>query len=102
MRGVVVGIWKSRGHFRFAGAEGIALEVKVVFPVFAGIHRAKVIGQGQCRLIIPDSPAFCYHCSRYSNEKNMKKGYVFPGQGSQFPGMGKDIYDAHSMAKELF
>jgi [acyl-carrier-protein] S-malonyltransferase len=32
----------------------------------------------------------------------MKKGYVFPGQGSQFPGMGKDIYDTVSGAKELF
>lgn len=32
----------------------------------------------------------------------MKKGYVFPGQGSQFPGMGKDIFDAHASARELF
>lgn len=28
--------------------------------------------------------------------------YVFPGQGSQFPGMGKDLYDQHRVAKILF
>src|SRR6218665_2014754 len=30
------------------------------------------------------------------------KAYVFPGQGSQFPGMGKDLYDHSPLAKELF
>ena len=28
--------------------------------------------------------------------------YVFPGQGSQFPGMGKDLYDQYRIAKILF
>lgn len=32
----------------------------------------------------------------------MKKAYVFPGQGAQFVGMGKDLYDNNPRAKELF
>jgi [acyl-carrier-protein] S-malonyltransferase len=32
----------------------------------------------------------------------MKKAYVFPGQGSQFPGMGKDLYESNPRVKELF
>ncbi len=30
------------------------------------------------------------------------KAYVFPGQGAQFIGMGKDLYESSSIAKELF
>jgi [acyl-carrier-protein] S-malonyltransferase len=30
------------------------------------------------------------------------KAYVFPGQGAQFPGMGKDLYENSELAKDLF
>jgi len=32
----------------------------------------------------------------------MSKAYVFPGQGAQFPGMGKDLYENNAEAKILF
>lgn len=32
----------------------------------------------------------------------MKKAYLFPGQGAQFVGMGKDLYEHSARARELF
>lgn len=32
----------------------------------------------------------------------MKKAYIFPGQGSQFSGMGKELYENNPLAKQLF
>src|SRR5689334_13158096 len=32
----------------------------------------------------------------------MSKAYIFPGQGAQFTGMGKDLYDSNPAARTLF
>ena len=32
----------------------------------------------------------------------MKRCFLYPGQGAQFPGMGKDLFDESPEARELF
>lgn len=32
----------------------------------------------------------------------MKRAYIFPGQGSQFEGMGKDLFESSPLARQLF
>ena len=36
-----------------------------------------------------------------ANFADMKHAYIFPGQGSQYPGMAKDLYESSSTAREM-
>ena len=37
----------------------------------------------------------------YYSKTDMKKAYIFPGQGSQFPGMAKDLYEGNEKARQM-
>lgn len=43
-----------------------------------------------------------FHVINKTIKKLQMKAYVFPGQGAQFTGMGKDLYENSPLAKELF
>ena len=47
---------------------------------------------------------FDYLCRLFDNQNILKdmKAFVFPGQGAQFVGMGKDLYESSPLAKNLF
>ncbi len=51
---------------------------------------------------MPFLPLLLVTLQRILTTINQMKVFVFPGQGSQFVGMGKDLYESNPLAKELF
>jgi [acyl-carrier-protein] S-malonyltransferase len=49
--------------------------------------------------MLPGLCLFCYFCHK---QIQIMKAYVFPGQGAQFSGMGKDLYEASDVARSMF
>lgn len=39
---------------------------------------------------------------KFAKRQDMKKAYIFPGQGSQFPGMAEHLYNENEQAKAMF
>lgn len=46
-------------------------------------------------------PLFIHYATQ-TTKKNMKRAYLFPGQGAQFVGMGKDLYESNPLCRDLF
>jgi [acyl-carrier-protein] S-malonyltransferase len=42
------------------------------------------------------------HINFFGNDMSQKIAFLFPGQASQYVGMGKDLYEKNSLAKEYF
>ena len=57
---------------------------------------------GERILLTAFGGGFTWGAALLTPELYEKRRFLFPGQGSQYPGMGKDFYEAFPIARETF